>query len=388
MADPYLGGARIVGAFQSAYRKKPSSNTLDLLLSTIADSCREMGLLPTEVDGLAVSSFRLAPDNVVTVAEQLGLTLGWAWQGAHGGASGVASVLHAAEAITLGRADIVVCAAADSFSVSSHNAMLGTFNSAMRDYLAPYGFGGANGLFALVEREHRGLFGTTREQLGKIAVTQRANAARNANALLRDPMTLDDYLGARVIADPVRLYDCVLPCEGSDLVILASEATARSRGWPGIRVLAGGQTHNYRPHDVLSIVTGVTRYADTLFETAGVGRGDLDFVQLYDDYPIMVAIQLEDLGFAPKGQVGAFIDATDFAIEGELPLNTGGGQLSAGQAGASGGMIGMYEAVTQLLGTAPERQVPDARLGLVSGFGMVGYGRGLSSATAVLAGDR
>src|SRR5205807_1313550 len=123
-------------------------------------------------------------DNVVTVAEQLGVTLRWAWQAAHGGASGVISVLQAAEAVTLGRADVVICAAADSFDVGSHNAMLDTFNTAMRRHLAPYGFGGANGLFALVEREHREHHGTTRKQLGKIAVSQRRHAQLNENALL------------------------------------------------------------------------------------------------------------------------------------------------------------------------------------------------------------
>jgi acetyl-CoA acetyltransferase len=387
MADPYLAGARIVAAFQSEYRRAPASAAMDLLVSTIADGCREMGLRPADIDGLAVSSFGLAPDNVVTVAEHLGVTLNWAWQGAHGGASGVVSVLQAAEAITTGRAEIVVCAAADSFTVASHMKMLETFNSAMRDYLAPYGFGGANGLFALVEREHRSLYGTQREQLGKIAVAQRRNAMRNQNALLRGPLTLEDYLTARTIADPVRLFDCVLPCEGADMVVLASQRIAATLKTPTIRVVAGGQSHNFAPDDVLSTTTGSARYAERMFATAEMTGADMDFVQLYDDYPIMVAIQLEDLGFCSKGEVGAFIDATDFDLEGDLPLNTGGGQLSCGQAGASGGMIGMFEAVRQLTHQAGGRQVRGAKVGLVSGFGMVGYGRGLSSASAILASD-
>src|SRR5699024_2926058 len=154
------------------------------------------------VDGLAVTSFQLAPDNVVTVAEQLGLSLNWAWQGAHGGASGVVSVIEAAAAITAGRASAVVCVAGDAFDVKGHFEHLDkSFNSAMRDYLSPYPFGGTNGLFAMVEQAHRDAYGTTREALGKLAVTQRHHASLNENALLRTELTLEDYLNARIIAD-------------------------------------------------------------------------------------------------------------------------------------------------------------------------------------------
>lgn len=357
---------------------------MELAAQAVMGVCRAVGMSPGQLDGLAVSSFQLGPDNVVSLAEYLGITLNWAWQGAHGGASGVVSVQQAAEAVTLGRARAVVCVASDAFTVSSHVSMLEDFNSGMRNYLSPYAFGGANGLFAMVERAHRGEYGTSREQLGKIATTQRANAIRNSNALLRDPLTLEAYLGARVIADPIRLYDCVLPCSGADAVLLVSTQLAATLGTRQISILAAGQKHNYLPLEALSLTTGAADYAAKLFETAGIGREQLDFVQLYDDYPIMVLIQLEDLGFAEKGKGGQFVDRTDFGFDGTLPLNTGGGQLSAGQAGAAGGMIGMTEAVTQMLGQAAGRQLKQANIGLVSGFGMVGYGKGLSSAAVIL----
>ncbi|MEX2645970.1 MAG: thiolase family protein [Gaiellaceae bacterium] len=383
MPDEYLAGARVVAAYQSKYEKRSERTPLELVIEAVSEVVLNAGLEPSDVDGLAVASFQLAPDNVVTVAEQLGATLRWAWQGAHGGASGVVSVIQAAEAITLGRARVVVCAAADAFTTSSHNAMVNVFNTGMRDHLAPYGFGGTNGIFAMVEREHRERFGTTREQLGKIAVTQRRYAQRNPNALLRGPLSIEDYLNARVIADPVRLFDCVLPCAGADAVLLVAPDLARELQGASVLVRAGSQRHNHLPAEVLSVTTGAAAYATQLFETAGVSRDELDFVQLYDDYPIMVVVQLEDLGFAEKGDGGRFVDVTSFEPDGDLPLNTGGGQLSCGQAGASGGMIGVYEGVTQLLGQAGSRQLADARLGLVSGFGMVGYAKGLSSATAV-----
>lgn len=384
MPDEYLSGARIVGAYQTDYEKRSQRTPLELIIEAISEVTTSSGLTPADIDGLAAVSFQLAPDNVVTVAEQLGASLAWAWQGAHGGAGGVASVIQAAEAITLGRARAVVCAAADSFTVDSHNSMVSAFNTGMREHLAPYGFGGANGIFAMVEREHRERFGTSREQLGKIAVTQRRHAQLNPNALLREPLSLEDYLTARVIADPVRLFDCVLPCAGADAVLLVADELAEQLGRPGVRIRAGGQRHNHLPSEVLSLTTAAASYSGELFAAAGVSRGELDFVQLYDDYPIMVAIQLEDLGFAEKGEGGRFIEQTNLDLGGELPLNTGGGQLSCGQAGASGGMIGVYEGVTQLLGEAGDRQLPDAQLGLVSGFGMVGYAKGLSGATIVL----
>lgn len=384
--DTRLAGARIVAARQSTYRKHAEATTLQLLTTSVASALRQLHLDVADVDGLAVASFGLAPDNVVTVAEHLGLQVRWAWQGGHGGAGGAVSVMQAAEAITAGRVDIAVCAAADSFDVHAHMAMLEQFNTGMREYLAPYAFGGTNGLFALVEDAHRARYGTTREQLGKLAVTQRRHAQRNSNALLRDELSMDDYLNARVIADPIRLYDCVLPCAGADVLVLMSADEAAARSLPGVTVLAGEQAHNFAPAEALSLVTGAAAFADQLFAASGVARDELDFLQLYDDYPIMELVQLEDLGFCAKGEGGAFVDATDFAIGGDLPLNTGGGQLSCGQAGASGGMLGLHEAVAQLLGVAGRRQLRQARLGLVSGFGMVGYGRGLSSAAVILEG--
>lgn len=357
---------------------------LHLLLHSVADSLEEVGIEPQSVDGLAVSSYQLAPDNVVTVAEQLGLELSWAHQGVHGGAGALVGVIAAAEAITQGRVSTAVCAAADTFDVESHMGLFERFNSGMRDYLVPYGFGGTNGLFALVEQQHRHLFGTTREQLGKLAVTQRRHAQLNPNALLVDDLTLDDYLSAKLVADPIRLFDCVMPCSGADVLVLMERDHAASLGLPGVALLSGEQRHNSRPMDGLSLTTGAAAFTVELFARAGVRHSDLDFLQLYDDYPIMEVIQLEDLGFASKGQGGRFVEEHDLSILGDLPINTGGGQLSCGQAGAAGGMIGAYEAVVQLLGQAGERQIPELRHGLVSGFGMVGYGKGLSSAAAIL----
>lgn len=389
MPDPVFREAVVVGAFQTPYSKRPVKEVLDLLVDAVVGLLRSHNVPVSQLDGLAATSFQLAPDNVVTLAERIGASPAWAWHGAHGGASGVMGVIEAARAITDGRASTVIVTAGDSFDVSRHMSLMDEFNTGMREFLAPYAFGGTNGLFALVEREHRELYGTKRTQLAKLAVTQRTNAQLNPNALLRSPMSEDDYLTARLIADPIRLYDCVLPCTGADAVLLMRKDHADELGLPGVRILAGRSQNNYLPLEPLSLRTGAEKFASQLFDDAGLSHADLDFAQLYDDYPIMEIIQLEDLGFAEKGMGGPFVEATDISRRGTLPINTGGGQLSCGQSGAGGGLIGMVEAVVQLLGRAGERQLDSPRRGIVSGFGMVGYGKGLSSAAAILeAGSR
>jgi acetyl-CoA acetyltransferase len=124
---------------------------------------------------------------------------------------------------------------------------------------------------------------------------------------------------------------------------------------------------------------------DALYEQASAGAADMDFVQLYDDYPVMLAIQLEDMGFCAKYEAPRFIRENTFTFDGSVPLNTGGGQLSIGQAGAAGGYVAFTEALRQLSGAAGGRQVREARHGLVCGFGMINYDRGVCSGAAVLA---
>jgi acetyl-CoA acetyltransferase len=294
----------------------------------------------------------------------------------------LAAVPNAARAIEAGQARTVLCVAGDNYDVAGHFRLMDNFNRALKNYGTSHGFGGATGLFGIIQRKHMQTYGTRPEQLGRIAVGQRASAGLNDNALLRAPMTLDDYLASRIIADPLRLYDCVLPCAGVEAVILGKPADAP--GGKGIKVLAGYEHHNHPVGEPAPLCGGWELYRDALWRDAGYAPTDMDFVQAYDDYPIMVAIQLEDLGFCRKGEVGAFLERHDFSWAGSLPLNTGGGQLSCGQSGAGGGMIGLTEAVRQLRQEAGDRQVHGARRGLVSGYGMVGYGHGLSTSAMVL----
>lgn len=368
----------------SPYEKRDGHELLWHFWKATTDCLRRAGLAKDEIDGMALASFSYPPGSVVTLAEHFGMRLRWAEQGAFGGASGVIAVGRAIDAIHAGRARAVLCLAGDAFTVASHDEMLGNFTPAIRDHLAPHGFGGANGIFALVQRRHTALYGTGREQLGKLATTQRYHASLNPNALFHTPLSLDDYLNARPIAEPLHLYDCVMPCSGAEAVLVVDRSIADGTGRTAVEVLSVREIHNAYPDVPSSLLGGWEVFADDLFEEAHVSRQDIDFVELYDDYPIMEAIQLEGYGFCARGGSGAFLDTTDISITGKLPVNTGGGQLSCGQSGAGGGMIGLTEAVCQLQQEAGTRQVTNAQVGLVSGFGLVSYGKGLCASGAIL----
>lgn len=372
----------IIGYGQSVYVKHTDRTLLSFLAEASRGALASAGIAKHELDGLAVSSFELPPDNAVTLAEQFGMSVSWAYLGTAGGAGPVASVIAAKRAIEAGHASFALCVAGDNYDVAGHYRLMDNFNRALKNYATPHGFGGANGLFGIVQRKHMETYGTRAEQLGRISVGQRASASLNDNALLRGPLTLDDYLTARIIADPIRLYDCVLPCAGAEAVIVGP--LDRAPAGKGIRILAGYERHNHPPGEPAPLRGGWELFRDALWRDAGYGPQDMHFVQAYDDYPIMVAIQLEDLGFCAKGEVGAFLGRHDFAWNGSLPLNTGGGQLSCGQAGAGGGMIGLVEGVRQLRHEAGARQMPKAGRGLVSSYGMVGYGHGLSTSSIVM----
>ena len=372
----------IAGYGHTAYEKRTSRTLFSFLAEAGQNALSSAGLTFKDVDGLAISSFELPPDNTVTTAEQFGLSISWAYLGTAGSAGPVASIINAKHAIESGQATTVLCIAGDNYDVDGHFKLMDNFSRGLRNYGTPTGFGGANGLVGIIQRKHSETYGTRREDLGRISVDQRRSARQNEHALLRGPMTIDDYMNARVIADPICLYDCVLPCAGAEAVVVTT--LDRAPAGKGVKILSGFERHNHPPMEVAPLRGGWETFAGKLYDKAGYGPEDMDFLQLYDDYPIMVAIQLEDLGFCGKGEVSAFLAANSFSWDGSLPLNTGGGQLSCGQAGIAGGLLSVTEAVRQLRGEAVGRQVADARRGLVAGYGMVGYGPGRSASSIIL----
>jgi acetyl-CoA acetyltransferase len=342
------------------------------------------GLAKEQIDGLTVSSFSLAPDTAVGVTQHLGLSPRWLDHIPTGGASGVMALRRAARAVQAGDADVVACIAADTNHVDSFRLTLGSFSNFARDASYPYGSGGPNSVFAFITDHYMRSFGATREDFGRIAVAQRRNALNNPNALFRKALTLDEYLAARPVADPIHLFDCVMPCAGAEAFLVMREERARDLGLPHVLLRGAIERHNAYAQDPVLLRGGWRVDRDDLYAQADATPADIDFVQTYDDYPVIVMLQFEDLGFCDKGGGPAFVRAQTLTHDGSFPNNTGGGQLSVGQAGAAGGFLGMTEAIRQLSGQAGQRTVANARLGLVSGFGMVTYDRCLCSGAVIL----
>ncbi|WP_219213980.1 thiolase family protein [Variovorax boronicumulans] len=372
----------IIGYGSSVYEKNGTQPTFAYLADAAAACLENAGIAKSEVDGIALSSFHAPPDNAVTLGEYLGMELNWAHFFTAASAGPVCSVMEAIRAVESGVAKCVLVLGGDSRTMDDFRHLISRFNYAVQNYAAPLNFGGMNGFFSMIQRRHMHEYGTKREQLGRIAVAQRYNALRNPKSLFKKALTLDEYLNARMIADPIRLFDCPMPASGADAILVAP--LDRARPGKGVRLLSGFQRHNHLPGELTPLRGGWETFRDKLFDEAGVTHQELDLVQLYDDYPIMVSIQIEDLGFCPKGEVGPFLDRHTLSFDGTFPLNTSGGQLSCAATAGGGGLIGVLETVCQLNGEAGERQVRNARTGLVSGFGMVSYGHGLSSSAVIL----
>ena len=345
---------------------------------------REARIAKEQIDGLTVSSFSLGPDTAVGVTQHLGVSPLWLDHIPNGGASGVMALRRAARAVQAGDADIVACIAADTNHVDSFRLMLGGFSYFARDASYPYGAGGPNSIFAFITANYMRTYGATREDFGRIAVAQRTNALRNPNALFTRPLSMDEYIAARAIAEPIHLFDCVMPCAGAEAFLVLRAERARELGLKHALLRGAIERHNAYADDPIMVRGGWRVDRDDLYAQADAKPGDIDFVQTYDDYPVIVMLQFEDLGFCEKGGGPAFVRSRTLTYDGDFPSNTSGGQLSCGQAGAAGGFIGMTEAIRQLTGQGGDRVVHDAKLGLVTGFGMVTYDRCLCTGAVIL----
>jgi acetyl-CoA acetyltransferase len=350
----------------------------------LAQLLKESGLDKSDVDGLSIGSFTLTPDTAIGLTQHLGVTVRWLDHVPLGGACGIVALRRALRAVEAADADVVACIGADTNHVDSFRQSLGSFSVFARDAVFPYGSGGPNASFAFLTAHYMRTCGATREDFGKICVAQRDNALGYPHALFKKALTLEEYLNARPIADPIRLFDCVMPCAGAEGFLVMTRERAIALGLPFVHVRSTCERHNAFPDDPIPMRGGWVLDRDQLYGKAGVEPDDIDFVETYDDYPVMTVIQLEDLGFCEKGEGAEFIRRHSLTTDGSFPLNTSGGQLSVGQAGCAAGFLGLVESVRQLTDRNLARAVPNARFGLAVGFGMITYDRGLCSGAAVL----
>jgi acetyl-CoA acetyltransferase len=349
---------------------------------------KKTGLSADDIDGLCVSSFTMFPDTAPGLTQHFGLTPRWLDHVPTGGASGVMTLRRAARAVQSGDANVVACLAGDTNQVDSFRSMLTTFSRFSQDASYPYGAGGPNASFSLMTSHHMRTYGTRREDFGKICVAQRLNALQYPHALMKSPLTLEQYMDARLIADPLVLFDCVMPCAGAEAYLVMREEDAKAQGQPYARILSTIERHNAFPDDPVQIRGGWALDRDEFWAMAGIDAERVDMLQTYDDYPVISVMQMEDLGFCGKGGASEFIQANSFTFDGSFPHNTSGGQLSVGQAGAAGGFLGLVEAIRQLTGEAKDNAVKDARVAAVSGFGIINFDRGLCSGAALLEGGQ
>ena len=387
MSTPFTGVA-LVAPVSAGYTRISEHGAAWFVGAALEAMLTQSGLPRSAIDGLAVGSFTLAPDSVVTLTQYFGIEARFLESLPFGGASGIVALRRAARAVQCGDAEIVACIGADTNRSEGFRDLVENFSGFSVDASWPYGAAGPNLPFSLITARYMAQTGATREDFGRVCVAQRANARGVPQALLgAKPLSMEQYLGARQIAGPLHLFDCVMPCAGAEGFLVMSEDRARRLGVPFARVLAADERHNAFAEDEVQWRAGWHAFADALWQRAGCGPADMDLLETYDDYPVISMLQMEGLGFCPPAEAPAFVRRTPLTIGGGgLPHNTSGGQLSVGQAGAAGGFLGIVEAIRQVTGRALGQQVQGARRAAVGGYGMINYDRGLCSAAAVLEG--
>jgi len=380
-------GVAIVAPTSVGYARYSSQPADAYFAACLREMLRATGLDKQEVDGLSASTFTLTPNPVASLSMSLGLSPRWLEAVPFGGASGVMALRRAARAVQSGDASVVACIGADCNPRDGFRGIVTAFSVASIDAVRPYGDAGPTMPFAHVTRQYMDATGATREDFGRLCVAQRFNASHCEHALLRQPTTLEDYLAAPPIAEPLHKLDLVMPCAGAEGMLVMTEKHAQTLGLPYARVRAVVERHNAYPGEVPVLRGGWEHEREDLYSQAGCTPMDIDVVAAYDDCPAVVFMQLEGLGLCGSGDARLLVRDHDLRFCGDLPVNTSGGQLGCGQAGAAGGFLGLVEVVRQVTQQAIGRQVPQARIGAVAGYGMAVYDRCLGTGVAILEGS-
>jgi acetyl-CoA acetyltransferase len=364
----------IVGLGLTPQGKVFDHGAVGFAVEAVRLALEDAGLEKQALDGLLVNpgvSWRTPMMASATLQRALGIeNLGLSLSVNAGGATAGAMVQQACEAVDAGLATTVACVFSDAPvrppRTDAKKESSGAAFSGARDWDAAYGYFGVNARNAMVARRHMAVYGTTQDQLGRVAVVQREWAQANPAAEMRDrPLTLDLYHSSRWIVEPFHLFDCCLVSNGGACVIVTSDERARDARRPPVRVLGFGQGHP-GTDPVETLTTGARQAGPVALRMAGIGLEDVDVAELYDCYTFTVLVTLEDYGFCAKGEAGAFVESGTTARGGRLPVNTGGGQLSSFY---MWGMTPIVEAVIQLRGDGGARQVDGAEVALVSGNG-------------------
>ena len=351
-------------------------NSLALLEEAIKNALDDAGLTNKDVDGVVVRG----PDDVYShhqlVAARLGVDAGFSTSLDNGGASQILAVILAVMAIEAGLATTVVCGYGRDSWTRTHSEGRGHAQNDLipaaqrpREHGPEFGHFGAVSQHAFGARRHMFEYGTTRKDFAAIATAFREHALRNPEAVMKKPLTIDDYFKARLVVDPFGLFDCSLNSDGAGAVIVTSTERAKSLRRKPV-LIKGFASHNNTKgwiEEDHMLSTGAVESGARAFKMAGLGPKDVDTAQIYDCFTYMVLTQLEDYGFCKKGEGGEFVRSGALRLDGALPTNTSGGQLSEAHVE---GMLQIVEGARQLQGIyGADRQVPDAEIALISGHG-------------------
>ncbi|HJU82048.1 MAG TPA: thiolase family protein [Acidimicrobiia bacterium] len=382
------GDAAIVGLVELAPVRRPSAPspmTLEQIALLASRVIEDAGIEPTAVDGIITTriaeSTKFVPS---TIVEYLGLPVNYAEFVDLGGANATAGVWRAAAAIELGLCSavlVVIPGAAESLPTptrrpaaptSYFGASSAEFGSPQAEFEIPYGLIGQNVPYAQIARRYGDAYGYDSYALAKIAADQRTNACATPDAVFfGKKITVEDVLASPIIADPIHMLEVVMPCQGgAGVLVVNRELAAQSKHRPAWVTGFGERVTNKSlayAKDLL--VTPMEAAAQRAFAMANIGPGEVDLVSLYDCYTITVLMTLEDAGFCPRGEGARFVRDHDLTFRGDFPLNTAGGQLSFGQAGAAGGMHHVCDAVRQIMGRAGDAQLKQCATAFVSGNG-------------------
>ena len=377
--------AVISGIGQSDVGRRLERTDIDLTIDACLAAIADAGLTRDDIDGIAAYpggglaiSGGFAGPGTPEVQDALRLKVNWHGAGLEGPAQ-LGAVINACMAVATGLArHVVVYRTVTESSAQGPGRRQGIGMNmggggrarSYMQWLLPYHAYSAANWVALYAQRHMHEFGTTREQLAAIALNGRRNAAKNPKAIFREPLTMEDYLNARIISTPLVLFDCDVPCDGSTAVVVSRAEHAAGMPNPAVRVEAVGTAVRGRPmwdqwEDLTTMA--MRDAAAQLWTRTDLKPSDVDVAELYDGFSYLTLFWLEALGFCKKGEVGPFIEGGPrIALDGEIPLNTGGGQLSAGRLHGFGHL---HEGVTQLRGQGGERQVKDPEVAVVAAGG-------------------
>lgn len=362
------GKTAIVGIGELPTRRSyPGRSMLGLCAEAARLAIEDAGLRKEDIDGLIVDGTNATP---AAMAEYIGLRPVFATGVSMQGASGATSVTVAAAALYAGMCStaLIVMGAGREGGGGPPRPAGGSVSA---EFEQPFGPAqGAGTGYALIYRRHMHEYGTTPEQMAKLAVDQRFNARENPNAaFFGQPIVIEDVLNSRYINEPLHMLECVMPAAGAAACIVTTAERAKALPNRPVYILGCGiEQANAAIWQTPRMTTSPAKVSAALaFSMAGYSPRDMQFAEFYDCYTILVAMTLEDAGFVKKGEIGPFYESTDTTYKGSFPINTDGGQLSGGQPGLAGGFRHVIEAARQVMGRAGPRQVARNDLCMVNG---------------------